>query len=298
MNRVAEHHGHGRGSRVCRRITRHYARTFYFASHCLPRETRDHAYAIYGFCRWVDNGVDDAADLRAAESRLALARDALDIAYSGRNSGAALDSFRRTVRQRGIPRSLFEDLLDGMAMDLTVTRYADEATLDRYCYRVAGVVGLMMTHLFGYRHARCLPRAIALGNAMQRTNILRDVGEDLARGRIYLPATALAEHRLGEADLLAGRVDDRFRSLMRSQMARTRALYAEAEAGVADLIGPASRLTVRVMGRLYAEILAAIEGLDYDVFRRRASVPLARKLQLLAACQSATWTESTARWLA
>lgn len=276
------------GDRICRRITRHHAKTFYFASHCLPRETRRHAYAVYGFCRWADNAVDEAADLGDATRRLDRARHVLDLTYSDRDAPPGVVAFRRTAVERQIPRDLFDDLLDGMAMDLTVARYEDFAALDRYCYRVAGVVGLMMTHVFGYRHDRCLPRAVALGRAMQLTNILRDVKEDLERGRVYLPQDELSRFGVDERQLAEGRVDDRFRALMRFQIERARAAYDEARLGVADLVGATSRLTVRVMATLYGGILDEVERLDYDVYSRRAFVSTGRKLRLLAACQAAT----------
>ncbi|WP_435005283.1 phytoene/squalene synthase family protein [Tundrisphaera lichenicola] len=285
-----------RGVRVCRRITRHYARTFYFASACLPRATRANAYAVYGFCRWADNGVDDARDRDEAAFRLDQARRALDLAYSRSEASPGLLAFRRTVRLRSIPRRLFEDLLDGMEMDLDVTRYADFAALDRYCYRVAGVVGLMMTHVFGYRSERCLPNALALGTAMQLTNILRDIAEDFRMGRVYLPQDELKRFGVEESSLARGTVDDRFRDLMRFQIDRARRYYREAEAGIPWLVGDSSRLTVRVMGRLYGGILGAIERQGLDVFRQRARVTLPRKLATLAACQVETGGDAWRRF--
>ena len=278
--------GEARGARVCRRITRHHARTFYFASACLPRATRVHAYAVYGFCRWADDGVDHARDRAEAAVRLDQARDALDLAYGSAVAPPGLLAFRRTVRDRGIPRPLFDALLDGMAMDLDVTRYQDFAALDLYCYRVAGVVGLMMTHIFGYRTAACFPNALALGTAMQLTNILRDVAEDWGRGRVYLPQDELIRLGVSETQIAEGRVDDRFRALIRFQIDRARRYYAEAEAGIPALLGASSRMTVRVMGRTYGGILDAIERLDLDVFRARARVSTPRKLAGLAACQA------------
>jgi 15-cis-phytoene synthase len=277
-----------RGVRVCRRITRHHARTFYFASACLPRETRTHAYAIYGFCRWADNGVDDARDRAEASEKLNLAREALDLAYSSHPAPPGLLAFRRTIRLRSIPKELFEALLDGMEMDLDVTRYASFAELDRYCYRVAGVVGLMMTHVFGYRSECCWPNALELGTAMQLTNILRDVAEDLRMGRVYLPQDELARFGVDEAQLFEGRVDANFRALMRFQIDRARRYYAESEAGIHWLVGDSSRLTVRVMGRLYGGILGAIERQGLDIFRKRARVTTPRKLATLAVCQIET----------
>ncbi len=260
------------GRRICRRITRSYARTFYLASHCLPARTRAHAFAIYGFCRWADNAVDDSADRDEAARRLDRAREMLDLAYEPSPAPPGLQAFRDSVRACHIPRSLFDDLLDGMEMDLTRTRYQDFPDLHLYCYRVAGVVGLMMARVFGYRHARCLPRAEALGTAMQLTNILRDVGEDLQRGRIYLPTEEIARFGVSEDQLEAGLIDDRFRDLMRFQIERARRYYRESERGIPDLAGASSRWTVRVMGGLYGGILNEIERNGYDVFRHRARV--------------------------
>jgi len=283
-----------RGARLCRRITRHYAKTFYFASACLPRATRGHAYAVYGFCRWADNGVDDAKDRAEATARLDEARRALDWTYGGcLDIAPALLAFRRTVQARGIPRQLFDDLLDGMAMDLDITRYPDFDSLDLYCYRVAGVVGLMMTHVLGYTSDRCIPNALALGTAMQLTNILRDVAEDFALGRVYLPQDELARFGVAEADLAEGRLSDPLRALIRFQIERARHYYDQAEAGIPMLDGDSARLTVRVMGRAYAGILGAIERQDLDVFRARARVSTPRKLATLAGCQ---WETSRDAW--
>jgi phytoene synthase len=247
-----------------------------------------HAYAIYGFCRWADNGVDDARDASEAAAKVDQARRVLDRVYDDKDVPQGLEPFRRTVHDRAIPRGLFDSLLDGMAMDLTTTRYADFAALDLYCYRVAGVVGLMMTHVFGFADERCLPRALALGTAMQLTNILRDVAEDWSKGRLYLPQDELDAAGISESQIAEGRCDDRFRDFMRGQIGRARRYYAEAEAGVPDLRGASSRLTVRVMGRLYGGILGAIERLDYDVFKARAHVPTHQKLATLASCLAET----------
>ena len=285
----------GRGARICRGITRRHARTFYLASHGLSRSVRAHAYAVYGFCRWADDGVDCASTPEEAAARLDLAREALDLAYGTESAPPGLAAFRATVRSRGVPRHLFDALLDGMAMDLTTTRYADFAALDLYCYRVAGVVGLMMAHVFGFRHERCLPHALALGTAMQLTNILRDVREDYERGRIYLPEDELAEAGITEPQIAEGRSDEPFRAFMRDQIARARRCYEEAEAGISDLTGASSRLTVRLMGRMYGAILGEIEALDCDVFRARAVVPRAKKIAIMASCGAATIAESALR---
>lgn len=281
-----------RGGRVCRGITRRHARTFYLASHGLPRSVRAHAYAVYGFCRWADDGVDCARDAADAARQLDVARDALEAAYGCGPLPAGLSEFRKTVRARGIPKRFFLDLLDGMAMDLTIRRYPDFAALDLYCYRVAGVVGLVMAHVFGFRHDRCLPHAEALGTAMQLTNILRDVREDSDRGRIYLPLDEMQRFGVTEVQIAEGRADDRFEDLMRFEIARSRRYYEEAEQGIPDLIGASSRLTVRLMGRMYAGILDEIERMGLDVFRGRASVPGQRKAAIATRCVLDTFAET------
>lgn len=279
------------GDRTCRRITSYYARTFYFASHCLPRKTRKHAYAVYAFCRWADNAVDDAADLADAHFRLNLARKALNEAYGEEEIAPGLRSFRDTVTQRQIPRELFEELLEGMAMDLVKNRYENWPELDVYCYRVAGVVGLMMTHIFGFDDPACFAQAKSLGTAMQLTNILRDIGEDDDRGRIYLPLDELASFDIATDQMHAKSMSDPFRNLMKFQIDRARHHYSVAESGIPHVLGSTHRMTIRVMGHLYSLILNEIEKLDYDIYRTRARVTTSRKIRCLFGCQARTWLE-------
>ncbi len=286
-----------RGARLCRRITRHYAKTFYFASACLPRATRAHAYAVYGFCRWADNGVDDARDRAEAAERLDEARAALDLAY-GTAPTSRPGCWRSGGRSEraGSPGTCSTTSSTGWRWTSTspATRTSPRSTC--YCYRVAGVVGLMMTHVLGFTSDRCIPNALALGTAMQLTNILRDVAEDLALGRVYLPQDELARFGVTERDLADGPVTDPLRALIRFQIDRARRYYAEAEAGIPLLDGDAARLTVRVMGRAYAGILGAIERQDLDVFRARARVSTPRKLATLAGCQLDTSRDAWRRF--
>ncbi|MCW5892842.1 MAG: phytoene/squalene synthase family protein [bacterium] len=279
------------GYRRAHALTRTHAKSFHFASWALGGARRRGALALYAFCRRLDDLVDEpSAPPAALVPRLEAAR-ALVRAVCGPGAGAVPAPFdvaetaalRDTIRRFAIPEAPLQDLIDGVAMDLTVHRYATAAALDRYCYLVAGTVGLMMAPLLGYRDPAALAPAAALGHAMQLTNILRDVGEDLARDRIYLPQADLAAAGLSEADLRAGRVDARFRACMQAQVARARALYAEARRGIPLLDGARSRLTVRLMAAVYGDILRAIEAQDYDVFRRRAVVSGGRKLVLAAA---------------
>lgn len=284
-----------------RALTHRHARSFSFASVALFGDRRRAAFALYAFCRRLDDLVDGdnagdglalppralPADLAA---RLALARASVSALYGGPAPSegerpwhpAEFAAFRDTVTRYRIPEAPFQELLNGMEMDLTKTRYATFEELRLYCYRVAGVVGLMMTPVLGYRDARCLPFAAELGIGMQLTNILRDVKEDLSRGRVYLPADELARFGLTEAELARGQVTEAWRGLARFQLERARGYYARARAGIPDLQGLGSQRVVRLMGTLYGAIGDVIEARDYDVFSRRARVGFWGKLKLAA----------------
>ena len=273
--------------RLCRSVARHYAKTFYFASACLDRAASAHSYRVYGFCRWVDNLVDDAPDVEEATRRLNDARRILVETYQGHPNSPALVAFRRTVEERAIPLEHFQELLDGMEMDLTRSRYETFDELELYCHRAAGVVGYIMARILGFGDPRCLADARALGIAMQLTNILRDVREDFDRGRIYLPSEELSRFGVTEQALREHRVDESFREMLRFQIERARRYYREAEPGIADLSGPSNRACVRVMSRLYSKILDAIEELGFDVFQNRARVPSRIKVWTLLETQRA-----------
>lgn len=276
---------HGDGFRLCQEDTRTHARSFYFASHVLPADKRMASYAIYSFCRTADNIVDspagslqDGLTLR----RLDGLRGDLDRVYSANPPGGKLGALAETVRRYEIPRAYFDDLLRGVAMDVSKTRYATFKELNEYCYCVASVVGLMMTRVFGYADDRAFMHATDLGTAMQLTNVLRDVGEDYRLGRVYLPEEDLGRFGIDEADIARGEVSGRFRALMQFQIARAREYFAKAELGIPLLTNDGSRYCVRLMSATYSGILCAIEENGYDVFRRRAYVPTAQKLLIAA----------------
>lgn len=300
-----------RGYQRARAVTRHHARSFYFASYLLFGQRRRAAFALYAFCRRLDDLVDagesalpGGAPLDLA-TRLARARERVAEVYlplpelasealgppSARQPRADAPSpwdpsefaaLRHTIHRARIPEQPFQDLISGMEMDLTKQRYDTWAELDLYCYRVAGVVGLMLTPVLGCEDARAVEPAADLGRAMQLTNILRDVREDLERGRVYLPSEELRAFGLAEDGLRAGRVDARWRDFMRFQIQRARAYYARAAAGVRHLTGFGSQRMVRLMGAIYGDILRDIEARDYDVFRGRAHTTTGRKLALAA----------------
>jgi len=280
------------GYRRARVLTRSHARTFHFASWALGGPRRRAALALYAFCRRLDDLVDgpDAAAHDDLPARLARAHALVSAACARRWPDAVVPApfdadetaaLRDAVRRFAIPEAPFHDLIAGCEMDLTVRRYADFAALDLYCYRVAGTVGLLMTPILGYTDAAALAPAADLGRAMQLTNILRDVAEDLDRDRIYLPQDELAAAGIDEARLRAGAVDERWRRFMHAQVARARACYRRGAAGIPLLATFRSRLTVALMATVYGDILRALERQDLDPFAGRARVSGRRKLALL-----------------
>jgi phytoene synthase len=203
------------------------------------------------------------------------------------------------VRARyGVPVTAAQDLVAGVRMDLAPCRFTTWEELHRYCYHVAGTVGLMVAPILGCQDETALPHAVELGVAMQLTNILRDVGEDARRGRLYLPLEELSAFDCDAESILRGHPNGRFRDLLAFQVARARHLYAEAGRGLAAL-SPAGRLTVMAARELYATILTAIEENDYDVFGTRAFVPTGRKLSALPGVAAdflhLSWTQGLAR---
>ena len=201
----------------------------------------------------------------------------LHAALEGRAEDPIFIAYADAVRRFGIPLGPALALLRGARMDITIRRYATYASLCEYCYLVASTVGLLVAPILGYASAEALEYGILLGQAMQLTNILRDVGEDALMGRIYLPAEDLARFGYAEEHVFASVVDARFIALMRFQIERVRGLYLQAEPGIA-MLSPDSRYTVRLALTLYRRILEAIEQNGYDVFRRRAFVPLRTKI--------------------
>ena len=263
-----------------RDITRRYARTFYFASFALPPEKRKAAYALYSFCRLVDNIADETADPSSSSVRLELMRRRVEEVYAGDRGTTDLPVLQETVHTFGIPKDYLLDLIDGVAMDIAGMRPRTFEDLKNYCYHVASVVGLMMTRILQPDGDDALPYAEDLGTAMQLTNILRDVGEDLRMHRVYLPSSEMDQWGVTEDDLRGSRVTSAFRDFMRFQISRARDFYAKANRGIALLPDDGSRYCVRLMSDLYSRILRAIEANDYQVFDRRAHVPLPSKLLL------------------
>lgn len=273
---------------AARRVCRTHAKSFYFASAFLPRHKRLRAYAVYAFCRGIDDAVD-TGDVRDVDRRLEAFARTLDAIYEGRVDTAGLTgayalaqhAFADTVRVCQIPRQLFLDLATGCRMDLTENRYPTWASLEKYCYHVAGVVGLIMCRVFELDDPSAESAAVAMGNAMQLTNILRDVEEDWGRGRVYLPSEDLERFGVTEQHLASRVLTPGLVSLMRFEIERARSLYRQGAVGLARLPDDGSRLTASVMAVVYAGILDAIERQGCNPFAGRARLSLVGKVRRL-----------------
>lgn len=269
---------------ICRQITRHHAKSFYFASHTLPQTKRYAAYAIYAFCRHVDDEVDLAPSLETkieAVERLKLLVGSLFESARGYNADFPWrPAFEKTVAEYQIPSSYFYDLLHGVAMDQGPVRIQNWEELDRYCYHVASVVGLIMTRIFVGNRPELETAALNLGTAMQLTNILRDISEDLANDRVYIPKEDLDRFGVTVDDLWSGRATESFRGLMRFEIGRAREYYSRSERGIRQLPRDGTQWTVWMMREIYAGILDEIEKRDGYVFHQRVHVSTPRKVWL------------------
>jgi phytoene synthase len=263
--------------RMCGEIARAHSKSFYLSSRFLPFAKRRAVWAVYAFCRTADDIVDRAAEPAERLGAIDAWEAQLHAAYAGRPSDPIFVAFAAAAERYEVPLQAALDLLRGARMDVTVNRYATYDDLRDYCYLVASTVGVLVTPILGALDEAALHDAIALGHAMQMTNILRDVGEDAGMGRIYLPADEMARFGTTEADIFAGTVDERFIALMRFQIERARQLYRDAEPGIARL-QPESRYAVRLALHLYRDILGSIEANHYDVFTRRAYVSVQAKV--------------------
>lgn len=262
----------------CESLTRAHSRTFFLASGLLPFAKRRAARALYAFCRVTDNIVDSSANDSEACAALAAWKQA--VMSPELSSDPVVLAWNDTRARFNIPPGYAEQLIDGVARDLTQKCYATFAELAEYSYGVASTVGLMAMHIIGFDSERALPYAVKLGVALQLTNILRDVAEDYQRGRVYLPLDELDAFGLSERDIAAGVVDDRWRAFMSFQIARNRELYNASLPGVA-LLKPDGRFAIAAAGELYQAILADIETHGSDVFARRARVSATGKLRRL-----------------
>jgi len=251
--------------------------SFYYSFLFLPPERRRAITALYAFCREVDDVVDECSEPQLAHAKLAWWRAEIANLFAGNPQHPVTRALAPAIGQFGISSERLNEIIAGMEMDLTQTRYLDFAALERYCYHVAGAVGLLAAAIFGYRDARTLEYARQLGTAFQLTNIIRDVGEDARKSRIYLPLEDLRRHGVSAADILARRHSEAFVALMREQARRAESFYARAMQALPAVDRRAQRPGL-IMAAIYRALLSEIERDGFKVLAQRVSLTPMRKL--------------------
>jgi phytoene synthase len=270
----------------CRRVARSRARNFYYSFLLLSKEQRKAMCAVYAFMRYCDDLSDEPGANRAAIERW---RSEMEDALQGRFSGHPVwPAFHRTVRRFGIPHEYFREMIDGVTSDLEPRRFETFDDLYRYCYQVASVVGLTIVHIFGFDTRSVLPLAEKCGVAFQLTNVLRDIREDAARGRIYLPMEDLRRFHVREEELCGGAPGKGFVDLMRFEAARARAYYDESRP-LLDLIHPRSRPSLWALIAIYSRLLERIEACRYNVLERRVRLSAFEKSWIVAQAFLPVW---------
>jgi len=268
---------------LCSSLTRKSRSNFYYAFLFLPRAQREAIYAVYAFCRIVDDVVDLGRIPEVQRRELERWRREIARCFEGVPEDPVAQRLAEVVRRFPIPRSALEAILDGVEMDLKHSRYETFDALYPYCYRVAGAVGLCCIEIFGYSDPRCREYAVNLGIALQLTNILRDVQADAERGRIYLPQEDLRRFGVSAEDLETGRCTPAFVELMGFEARRTHQFYERAWAALPAR--DALRLVAaEIMGRIYFALLQAIEARQFRVFGERVTLPVSRKLAIALSC--------------
>jgi phytoene synthase len=253
--------------------------SFYYSFLFLEPVRRQAITALYAFCREVDDVVDECPDPSLAQAKLAWWRTEVAALFTGRPSHPVTQALAKSLERFSLPQEQLLEIIDGMEMDLHQARYADFKALHLYCYRVASVVGLLAAEIFGYTDRRTLKYAHDLGLAFQLTNIIRDVGEDARRGRIYLPQDELARFAVTETDLLQGRYSDDFRRLMEFQVDRAQQLYDQAFAQLPAVDRKSQRAGL-IMAAIYRTTLNEIVRDGCRVLDQRVSLTPLRKIWL------------------
>lgn len=267
----------------CKRLNALHGKTYYLATLLLPAAKRPPVHALYGFARYADEIVDDlASTLSPAEKAVAL-RTWGDTVLADLRKGESTDLIGRalvdTVKRYSIPLDYFDAFMTSMEMDLTVTRYKTYEDLMTYVYGSAVVIGLEMLPILGYSDPRAIEAATALGTAFQLANFIRDIGEDIDRGRIYMPLDDLARFGVSEEMLLKRELTPEIVEAIKYQIARVRDLQDKAEAGI-QYLDPISRPCIRAASELYCGIVDEIEANGYDVFGKRATTSTWRRARV------------------
>ena len=251
--------------------------SFYYSFVFLPAPRRRAITALYAFCREVDDVVDECDDAQIAATKLAWWRAEVARLYAGQPEHPVTQALLPVLGEYNVAQEHLTEIIDGMEMDLQQTRYLDFTALSLYCYRVASVVGLLAAEIFGYQDRQTLKYAHDLGMAFQLTNIIRDVGEDARRGRVYLPLDELKRFDVSLADILNARHSDNFQRLMEFQIERAERYYAQAMAQLPAVDRKAQRPGL-VMAAIYRTLLDEIRRDGCRVLNQRTSLPALRKL--------------------
>jgi phytoene synthase len=267
----------------CKRLNALHGKTYYLATLLLPKKKRPPVHALYGFARFADEIVDDLASTLSDQEKADALRTWGESVLCDLRNGKSDDLIGRalvdTVQKDSIPLDYFEAFMKSMEMDLTVTRYNTYDELMTYVYGSAVVIGLEMLPILGYSDPRAIEAATALGTAFQLANFIRDIDEDIDRGRIYMPLDELARFGVSEEMLLQRTLTPEIIEAIKFQISRVRELQATAEAGI-DFLDPISRPCIRAASELYCGIVDEIEANGYDVFNHRATTSQWRRLRV------------------
>jgi phytoene synthase len=267
----------------CKRLNALHGKTYYLATLLLPAAKRPPVHALYGFARFADEIVDDLASTLSPQEKADALRTWGDSVLADLRAGKSEDLIGRalvdTVTKYSIPLDYFDAFMKSMEMDLTVTRYKNYDELMTYVYGSAVVIGLEMLPILGYNDPRAIEAATALGTAFQLANFIRDIDEDIERGRIYVPLDELARFGVGEEMLLRREMTPELVEAIKFQIARVRDLQAIAEAGI-QYLDPISRPCIRAASELYCGIVDEIEANGYDIFSKRATTSKWRRLRV------------------
>ena len=255
--------------------------SFYYSFLFLPAERRRAIMALYAFCREVDDVVDECNDLSVASTKLAWWRQEVERVAEGKPQHPVGQALKQVAPGINLPKEQLLEIIDGMEMDLQQARYLDFKGLSLYCYRVASVVGLLAAEIFGYTDRQTQKYAHDLGMAFQLTNIIRDIGEDARRGRIYIPMDELKQFNVPAADILNGKYSDNFTALMQFQYERAERYYEQALAQL-PAVDRKSQRPGLIMAAIYRTLLAEIKDENFQVLHQRISLPPGRKLWLAA----------------
>jgi len=268
---------------LCRELNAKHGKTYYLATLLLPPAKRPYVHALYGFARYADEIVDDLAstltESQKAEQLKIWGDDFLAKFDTGQTNDPVCLAVLDTVRRWNIPREHFEAFLHSMTMDLTVTEYETYDDLYEYVYGSAAVIGLQMVPILEPTSQEAYKFATELGVAFQLANFIRDIGEDLDRGRVYLPLSELAQFNVTRADLEARIATPEIKAALKFQIARVRALEESSRAGIA-MLGQSAQPCIETARILYCGIVDAVEDIDFEVFTKRATVSLTRRLRV------------------